>query len=387
MVSEPGSFAEHTIARRKPQIIANVIASNDYTPEIEADLRAFENEIASGEVQPLHEEMPDTAIWLGAIEPWLGHTWRELPWYLAEAYFYRRIIEVVRYLQPGPWHLHDPFEPQKVEATRQGLDALEQFMAMRSQQASQEEQIEAWMRRSLWGNRVDLSNITVASDRNHDVTGDETNSMLVDHTAAVVRMLCEGQVQRLDLIGDNSGLEHLSDLGWIDHLITHDAVEMVHLHLKPRPFFVSDAMVSDFVTTRQMLVDHEDTALSALGQRIEAHLEDGRLILQDHAFWVSPFFYTTLPADLEGELASSDLLVFKGDANYRRLVEDRHWPPTTPLEEVVDYLPAPMVALRTLKSELVLGLPEGMAARLDREDPDWMINGQHGVIQFVEATL
>lgn len=53
------------------------------------------------------------------------------------------------------------------------------------------------------------------------------------------------------------------------------------------------------------------------------------------------------------------MLVLKGDVNYRRLLEDRHWPPTTRLEEVTQFMPTSTLSLRTLKAEIMVGLAEG----------------------------
>jgi hypothetical protein len=41
-----------------------------------------------------------------------------------------------------------------------------------------------------------------------------------------------------------------------------------------------------------------------------------------------------------------------------------------------------LVALRTLKSELIVGLRVGEAERYREQDPDWLTNGQRGVIQY-----
>lgn len=43
--------------------------------------------------------------------------------------------------------------------------------------------------------------------------------------------------------------------------------------------------------------------------------------------------------------------------------------------------PAPLVALRTFKSELVVGLAPGQAEREQAADPEWLVNGRRGVIQ------
>src|SRR5205823_4744952 len=98
-------------------------------------------------------------------------------------------------------------------------------------------------------------------------------------------------------------------------------------------------------------------------------------------FHTSSLFYPQLPPDLRAELARADLVVLKGDANYRRLCSDAHWPFETPFAEVVRDFPAPLVALRTSKAELVVGLPPGLAAATAALDPLWLVNGRRGVIQ------
>jgi hypothetical protein len=40
-----------------------------------------------------------------------------------------------------------------------------------------------------------------------------------------------------------------------------------------------------------------------------------------------------------------------------------------------------VVALRTLKAELIVGLGQGDAERLGQSDPKWMVNGRRGVVQ------
>ena len=40
-----------------------------------------------------------------------------------------------------------------------------------------------------------------------------------------------------------------------------------------------------------------------------------------------------------------------------------------------------MVALRTCKAEVVVGLPEGVAERLSAEEKEWMTTGKYGLVQ------
>jgi hypothetical protein len=93
--------------------------------------------------------------------------------------------------------------------------------------------------------------------------------------------------------------------------------------------------------------------------------------------------FRQLPSSLRADLACSDLVILKGDVNYRRLLDDRHWPHTTRMEEITGYFPAPFLVLRTLKGEIVVGLEPGQAEALAVEDPTWLINGKRGIIQLV----
>ena len=80
----------------------------------------------------------------------------------------------------------------------------------------------------------------------------------------------------------------------------------------------------------------------------------------------------------------ADLLISKGDANYRRWLGDRHWPFTTPFRQILAYRPAPLLVLRVLKSEIVVGLTARAAGKDGPADPTWMYDGRWGLIQFVE---
>lgn len=106
-------------------------------------------------------------------------------------------------------------------------------------------------------------------------------------------------------------------------------------------------------------------------------------MLSEDYFWTSPLAFWEIPNSLKNELANASLIVVKGDANYRRLLDDRHWDFTTNIADIVCYLPAPMVALRTLKSEVVVGLKSQVIEEVAKSDPAWLTNGQWGVVQLV----
>jgi uncharacterized protein with ATP-grasp and redox domains len=390
MVSEPGSFAEDTIRSRKPTILADILAHNTYPPDVVRGLESLRDEIASrASVSGLNGPSHDMTFWQRALAPWNDNSWFELPWFLAETYFYRRVLDIVGYKPPGACpilgrqHAGDPFAPQKAQALRDGLIALERHIMQIPQTSQVQDRFRLWLRRSLWGNRADLSNIGTRDDVDAD---DERRSehILVDHGQRLWELFAQGRVRYLDVVADNAGAELLSDLGLIDLLLGEELVQRVRLHLKGQPFFVSDAMPSDLEDTLAALKQDTRPALAALGARLADHVAANRICWQTHPFWTTCLHYPQLPDDLRTTLAEANLLLLKGDVNYRRLLSDAHWPPTARLEAITNYMPASFVTLRTLKAEIIAGLAPGQAEALSRRDPNWLISGDWGVIHLVE---
>ena len=382
MTSDPGSFARGTLVERKPQIIAQVLAGHDYPAEIVAALHAFRDEIATQPMQPLREQSADTAVWNAELARYTGRTWLEVPWYFAETYFYRKLLEAVRYLQPGPWQAVDPFGPQK---RQQEADALIRLEVSWDQLAHLDADIlfETLLHSALWGNRADLSNLTVKEQALAGLAAqDERHLLLVDHTANVHALLAPG-VQRVDFINDNVGLDSVFDLALADFLLAHGWAQQVVMHLKDRPFFVSDVMPQDIEFVLAALAQSASLSLRSLAVRLMDAQAAGQLSLKADPFWTSFLMFREMPAALQADISTAALAVVKGDVNYRRLLDDRHWPPTTRMEDVAGYFPTSFVALRTLKGEIMVGLAAGQAGQLRAEDPTWLINGKRGVVHFV----
>jgi hypothetical protein len=195
--------------------------------------------------------------------------------------------------------------------------------------------------------------------------------------------LLAGGLQRVDFVNDNVGMELLFDLALADFLLVQGWVRTVVFHLKDRPFFVSDAMPKDVQMTISLLRAAPDAAVQELGARLYDHLEAGRLIPKDDPFWTSSLMFRHLAPSLRADLARSNLVILKGDVNYRRLLDDRHWPHATRMEEIAAYFPASFLVLRTLKGEIMVGLEAGQAEALAAEDSTWLINGKRGIIQLV----
>ncbi|MEJ5312004.1 MAG: damage-control phosphatase ARMT1 family protein [Anaerolineae bacterium] len=402
MTSEPGSFARATIVERKPEIIRRVIADNAYPPEIVAALEAFRDEIAHHPIMPLGEDAPDVDFWNAHQAQHAGKTWLDVPWYFAETYFYRRLLEAVRYFQPGPWRGVDPFAPQK---RAQEAAAIAQLATVwpAIEHLPPDERFVLLLHSALWGNRADLSNFTVKESAHRGLEAHtERSNLLIDDTEAVLAFFGQRiermkrifssnplkSVQSVDtvaFINDNVGADSLFDLALADFLLTHGWARRVVFYLKNQPFFVSDAMPEDIRLVIQQLQAAPEPTVAALGHRLHNALlpASHSLLLTTDPFWTSCLSFWDLPPALRDDLARADLRILKGDVNYRRLLDDRHWPHHTPIEAADAAFPRPYLVLRTLKGEIMVHLQPGQAESLTTADPTWLINGKRGLIQFL----
>ena len=380
LTSEPNSFAQRTFQVRIPRIVEETIELNSFPDDIRGALEELREEILDGRIRGLREKTPDKSFWDSVSRHYLGRTWLDVPWYWAEAYFYRRVLEATGYFEPGPWYNSDPYAANKQtewepEAAPRLVDAVLDELPPQPNL-----RFEKLLHASLWGNRTDLSYNVAAQVGQATLLEDERSNLLVDDTSRVWEHLQEKPCRRLIFIADNAGTELLMDLALADLLLNEGLAAQVVLHLKPQPLFVSDAMPSDVHTGLGALAGGGDAA-RGLGKRVAVHLNDQRLELRTHWLYATSLFYFQLPDDLRAELAGADLVVLKGDVNYRRLIGDLHWPVTTPFEQATAYFPAPFVALRTLKGELIVGLHPGHAEQLYEQDPEWQVNGRRGLIQ------
>ncbi|MPY48661.1 damage-control phosphatase ARMT1 family protein [Streptomyces acidicola] len=365
--ADPSSFPHSVLAERHPALIRKVRDAFPYGPEQHRALDALLKSAVDGAIEPL-----DGDAWWEAwgVEEYVGRSWFEVPFLWSESYFYRRLLHAVGYFGPGPWQGVDPFRPFKL-AELDTPQAAEEIAALdRLDGLPVEEQLQALLHGSLWGNRADLGFRIQAGDEKS-----ATPELVADDSESLWPLLTGGT---LVVVADNAGRELIPDLLLADRLLRHDRIERAVLHLKPYPYYVSDATTADLVDAVRHLVAAE----APVGRSLWSALGDGRLTLRAHPFSCGPLPYADMPDDLRAEFAAADLTIMKGDLNYRRLVGDRLWPPTTPFATPTAYFPGPVAALRTLKSDVIAGLDARTEpALVAAEGQGWRTSGAHALIQ------
>jgi uncharacterized protein with ATP-grasp and redox domains len=370
---ESSWFGHNTMAVRVPAIVGRILDVNpDYPTTIQQSLRKLQQGMVNNEPIPMLNDLaPDYDHWKSAYSARAGDTWLDTSWFYAETFIYSHIIQSVRWWETG----RDPFAPIKAE--EYASDTLWTLLnSALDVTGSPNEKLQQLFHRVLWGNRIDLS-FAAAMKRGTVVDADD---LLVDNSQPAVKHLLahKGTVH---LIADNAGTELAMDLALIDAVLNNDLATNAVLHLKLHPTFVSDATPADVWIFLDMLVENgADTA--QLGQRLRAAIATGRLRLIPNLYWNSSRLLWDMPPNLHRALQKAALVIIKGDANYRRMVGDAIWSTDTSFKAVVDYFPAPLLALRVLKSEPIVGLPRGLAQTLEAVDNEWRYNGQRGLIQF-----
>ncbi|MEY9876912.1 hypothetical protein ABH931_006425 [Streptacidiphilus sp. MAP12-33] len=378
IVSSESPFATDVFVTRHPALVERLLTAWSFGPEQEHRLRELAEESAHGVIRPLPTGAHGAELWDGWGREYFGRPWTEAPFLWAESFFYRRLLDAAGYFDAGAWRQVDVFAPFKeaelagesVSATLSALDGLADL--------DEDARGRALLLASLWGNRADLG-FQLTAGRPQEASG-----LVADESERLWEVLRGSPGGTVAVVADNAGAELVADLVLIDHLLATGLAGDVVLHVKPAPYYVSDATSADVRLCRYRLRT-AGPAARAVEARLREASTAGRLRVGTDAFFCAPFDYTALPERLRTPFAAASVTVMKGDLNYRRLVGDRWWEPTVPFAEATDYFPGPVAALRTLKSDVVVGLAPEVPDRLDASVPGWRTAGTHGLLQLAGA--
>ena len=384
--SEKGSFAEFTIRERFPKIFREV-CSEQYDEFIE------HTTVADGIKDGDHAGL---SALKKVVEPYNGKTLKNFfhdePFFLVEFYFYHLLLCKRNYRNLG----FDFFAFKKGASYKDKGDEYSGYLAQlfkkyeeitaaktnKTENGSDPDDeidnlIKKVLRFSLEANTGDLSQLREI--KSEDV------SVLCDETECCIGYLTHKCYDRFDIICDNSGAELFSDVYLAALCILFGMAKKVILHVKPCPFFVSDATLDDFAKLLTLLTAHDKNP------ELLKFLREKKIEVKTDDFWVQPYYFDSMPHTLKEHFIKSDLVIVKGDLNYRRLVKDCHW-------EVSDRLKdrsllkksngslIPVVAPRVLKSDLLIGIDKVFEAFARNEDPKYKTDGKWGVIQTAMST-
>ncbi|KAL4928665.1 protein serine/threonine phosphatase PPT1 [Aspergillus undulatus] len=368
--------------------------------------------------------------------------WHNVSWLWSECYMYRRIATL--FGRSTHWKNYDVFARQKMSTFKSSRPAVLELanrykeLAIEAEKGNNTEETDRLVFSEmceicLWGNATDLSLLTNLSYEDiQELQGAQARksaekNILVNDLPAAFNVLRQAKIEkknherRVDIVLDNAGFELFVDLILAGYLLSSGIATTVVLHPKLIPWFVSDVVPRDFQDLIQAIADPQAfyTAPDESGKKhvplSEKELEEvkflfdqwshfhaeGKLIIRPHPFWTTGGSYWRLPhlaPDLMEDLKQAELVLFKGDLNYRKLTNDAQWNPTTPFDKAIGPLGPHsglrIMSFRTCKADVVVGLPPGKDEELRKVYPgkntggrEWAWSGKWAVISFSDGKI
>ena len=302
-------------------------------------------------------------------------TWLDVSWLFAECYLYRRLH--TPFSLSTHWKNYDVFSRSKASTFRSSKHAVLELAAKYKQLQTQfrnserepsSQELEAAERLlftemceiCLWGNATDLSLLTSLSYEDiQKLQGAEAQksrakNVVVNDLPAAYKVLKEAKqkrpndTRRTDIILDNAGFELYVDLILAGYLLSARLATEVVLHPKSIPWFVSDVIPKDFAdllnaladpsnfykltsedagheSPQEALTDTQTENLAFLFKQWSNFHQQGQLKIRPNRFWTHAGSYWRLPKVAPGlfdDLKQSELVIYKGDLNYRKLTGD-----------------------------------------------------------------
>ncbi|KAI5959370.1 HRT2 [Candida pseudojiufengensis] len=438
---DKNSFAYATVHKRWPKIIETAINDIQLTIDEETsnDIKESGLKIKNQLKQLLEDFKNDSKVReFNDIElkanPDLEHfnkslkklnqqklvTWQTGPWLYLECYLYQYIHNFFILTESEYWSKFDIFERLKTKTFKQSetgvLELCKRYKSLNNQLSKIDQEslyllFKEFIDISLWGNATDLSLLAgdISLDEIKSVQGEEVRKkneekiIVNDIKQAWDSITLIDDSKRIDIVLDNSGFELFADLILSLFLLDSGLTSKIILHFKEIPWFVSDSMIKDFYDLINQLKDsqffpeiykNDSESITLVFEKIENYVTGKQIIIESNPFWTLDYNYWYIPEfpELYNDLKNSNLVIFKGDLNYRKLTGDLQWPKTTTFKESIQQLAEtdlPILSLRTCKADVVVGLPEGLNEQLIKtyeelgnEGKFWSSSGKWAVISY-----
>ena len=367
-------------------------------------------------------------------------TWDHAGWLFAEVYLYRRVNVMFRSQPSQHWKTFDIFNDLKQSTFKASYFGVTELalryknlvkdVAKLDKNKTEDQQLlqilfKEFIEISLWGNATDLSLLTnatledIKSIQGAKAREESESKIVVNDTAkawdTIITSATKKESTRVDFVLDNSGFELYADLMLAAFLLQTKLATKCVFHAKDMPYMVSDVMLKDFDILVADLHDREffpsGAATTPESQALDLFADDitkfnntGLLSFEADSFWTTDLDYWNIDpsettyhgANVHAELKNSDLVIFKGDLNYRKLTGDRKWPRTTSWETAIGPLAhngITLLSLRTCKADVQVALKEGvdeeLSALWEKDHPGqgswWCSSGKWAVICFADS--
>ncbi|CAL1267374.1 unnamed protein product [Larinioides sclopetarius] len=297
----------------------------------------------------------------------------------------------------------DPFHKQKEDSFVSAIDAASFLCSALNETIAELENsngktdmfqlFRKYIEVSLWSNKWDLS--ISAGKSNSEQSSPLTQleelrkNIIADDSEILWQIFQDSNMASkdvlIDIVLDNAGFELFCDLCFLYFLQEAKLVKRVRIYVKMMPWFVSDTLEKDIHWMLETLLKSNHKNLVKFSEKCINKITAGEWVIVNEPFWTYPLDFSEMESTaplLYEKLSESDLIIFKGDLNYRKLAGDRQWDETTSFKEALNgFLPSSLVTLRTIKADVVVGLQSGTCDLLNKKSQNWKFTGDYAVIQ------
>lgn len=354
------------------------------------------NDIIENELLRFLEDNDEVGSCSGEIT--LRSFFRCVPFLLAEYYFYYYLLYLYHKKKNISDRIEDPYRAYKSNhlkdsSGRSNFDALlKEFRAAISSPAYTRQ--DKLLIGCLNMNSIDLSQLEV-NVKEFKKSNMPINDCKAFHNFITNELSVNGEPDGGELVAhvitDNCGFELMSDILLGTYLLKSTRLTKVIYHVKRLPIFVSDTIMTDV----DEAIGRLNSELEGLiGYKICDESQDRQVYECDTipdkqiSFEVDDCWHQEkLFKDVEQFRSwntdeTCALIIVKGDLNYRRLVGDFHWKSSEPIRDKVSYIKKPLLIIRSLKSNVILGVND--EEKYSYNAPNWKISGQYGIIQWID---
>ncbi|XP_029675820.1 protein-glutamate O-methyltransferase-like isoform X1 [Formica exsecta] len=332
-------------------------------------------------------------------------TWFNTTWLYCETYMYRVLAQEIGLT--SSMQSYDPFEYIKQAAFINSIDSMNILASYVSDivcnkeynEESSKNDFSKLLKLSLWGNRYDLSasagSLQKHTDNPLNIIDFLDENILINNWELawnIVKKKTDESLDNIHIVLDNAGYELFSDLCLAAFFITIAPATKIIFHVKAYPWYVSDTTIQDFHWTLDHLnsLDHYPN-MKLLGKMFRNLLDREIWCIKKEPYWTGPNDFRQMKEKdkkLYALFSNSKLIIFKGDLNYRKLLSDINFEYNISFATALgDFRPTNILSLRTIKSDICVGLSQGMAESLFEKDKNWMITGEYGLIQIASLEV
>ena len=323
-----------------------LLEADEEAKRVHEEIYKFAERPPKNEVlERIADDLPDTHLWNLRLEEYLKQhdgrqpTYLDAPLLWTECVFYRTLASIFH--RSTYFKEFDAFEEIKRGGLLDAQSAATKLIEVtagiadriQSGKSTCEDEFENFLQFAVWGNCFDLSCTTfscASTDDYHLVDEEKKSRVVANSTKEILKYFqtLPNKTTEITFVLDNSGLELLGDLCFVEMLYQTRLISeesKVIFHHKMFPWFVSDVIREDFTwTLNEFQNEFKSEVVQRMGRRWNDLLNRQKVWeLRTHPFWTSPYpFYemARLSPDLYTELGKSDLVIFCGDLNYRKLI-------------------------------------------------------------------